>query len=481
MIDGATDLRLPQNVEAEAAMLGAMMIDNRIADDIVDMLDAVHFFEPLHGRIFAAIKAGRQRGELMTPVTLRPLFEADAGMLELGPGYLGQLTGSGAGMIGARQFAKQILDLATLRTIIEVGRRLVDDGMDTSDEINPRRLLERAELMLSGVSLLGSTDPKAITLATAWDAAFREIDAVASGEKQRGAVIADFFEWNQIVGGGMMPGQFILLGGRPGMGKTAVALAVARRAAEAGHGVLFISREMPVVGQLMMRLVADMLFEAGSRATFDDVLQGRLSEHDRRLAADIRTKIDHWPLIFEEPASPNASGIAPMIRRHQRQLAKRGATLEIVVVDYLGLLDPPEKRSNREQEMSDISREMKKAARGTGVALLALAQLNRGLEQREDKRPVLSDLRDSGSLEQDADTVVFAYRAEYYLKQIEPDAHDVRKRDAWEVEMGGERDRLDVYSAKVRQGATQRRKVHFFGARQAIRNGDFNRFGGGAA
>lgn len=129
--------------------------------------------------------------------------------------------------------------------------------------------------------------------------------------------------------------------------------------------------------------------------------------------------------------------------------------------------------------MGDTSREMKNVARSTGVALLALAQLNRAVESRDDKRPQLSDLRDSGSLEQDADTVIFAYRAEYYLRQSEPDVTDIKKRDAWEVDMGAERDRLDIYSAKVRQGVTQRRKVYFFGSRQAVRSADYYRSGGG--
>ena len=137
---------LPQNVEAEAAMLGAMMIDNRLADDLVDMLEPDHFFEPVHGRIFAAIKSARGNDMLATPVTLRPMFEADEGMKELGgPAYLAQLTGSGAGLIGARQFAKQIYDLAMLRTLVSVGRTLVDRALDTSEEVNPRAQIELAE------------------------------------------------------------------------------------------------------------------------------------------------------------------------------------------------------------------------------------------------------------------------------------------------------------------------------------------------
>jgi replicative DNA helicase len=460
-------------------MLGAMMIDNRLADDLVDRLEPSHFFEPVHGRIFAAIKTMRRKDLLVTPVTLRPMFESDEGMTVLGgPGYLGSLTGSGAGLIGARQFAQQIFDLAALRALIDVGRTLVEQAMDTSEEVNPRAQIERAEAMLASVAIGGAAAaPKPIGFAHAWDAAMRTARAVAAGTVSRGAMVARFVEWNEITGG-MLPGQLILLGGRPGMGKTAVALAVARRAAEAGHGVLFISREMPVE-QLMMRIIADMLFEAGAPVTFDDVLSGRLEMADLRRAADIRARIEEWPLVFEEPPRLNASAVAPLIRKHQRQMDARGAKLAVTIVDYLGLLEPPVKRQNREQEMGDTSKELKNAARDTGTAVIALAQLNRGVESRDDKRPVLSDLRDSGSLEQDADTVVFAYRAEYYLRQTEPDQFDKRRPD-WDIEMGAERDRLDIYSAKVRQGATERRKVYFFGSRQAVRGVDFARDGGGA-
>jgi len=473
--------QLPRNVEAEAALLGAMMIDNRLADDVVGRIEPVHFFEPVHGRIFAAIVTMRRRDMLATPVTLRPMFEADEGIAALGgPSYLGALTGSGAGLIGARQFAQQIYDLAALRALIEVGRTLIDHAMDTSEEVNPRAQIEAAETLLASVAIGGAAaTPKPVGLAQAWDSAIRKAKAVANGTASRGAMIARFVEWNEITGG-MSPGQLILLGGRPGMGKTAIALAVAVGAAAAGFGVLFISREMPV-DQLMFRIIADMMFEAGSAVTLEDVISGRLNEDDLVLAERIRARIDDWPLVFEEPPRLNAAQVAPLIRKHQRQLESKGHTLTVTIVDYLGLLEPPVKRQNREQEMGDTSKELKMAARDTGTAVVALAQLNRGVESREDKRPMLSDLRDSGSLEQDADTVVFAYRAEYYLKQAEPDAHAGRNRDEWEIEMGAERDRLDVYSAKVRQGATQRRKVYFFGARQAVRGADYMRDGGGAS
>jgi replicative DNA helicase len=467
---------LPQNIEAEAAMLGAMMIDNRLADDLVDTLDPDHFFEPLHGRIFAAIRTLRSNDMLATPVTLRPMFEADAGMRELGgPAYLAQLTGSGAGLLGAREFAKQIYDLAMLRTLVTVGRTLVDRAMDTSEEVNPRAQIEDAEQRLAAVSIERSSKP-AQSFGSAWRKTMHHVRAVAAGEASQGAMIARLTEWNDITGG-MVGGQLILLGGRPGMGKTDLALAVSRCAAEAGVSVLFISREMPVQ-QLILRLIADLMFEAGSRATFDDIRCGKLSDADMRLADDIGARIDAWPLIFEEVAQLNANGVRPMIRTHQRRLARTGVNLGLVVLDYTQLLEPPQRRGNREQEMSDISRALKGAAIACDVPLVALSQLNRAVEQREDKRPLLADLRDSGSLEQDADAVIFVYRAEYYLRQTIPDAQDVKKREAWELDMAAARNRIEVYSAKSRQIDTQRRTLYFFGANHAVRSDDHYRAGG---
>ena len=465
------------NLEAEAVILSMLLMDNRRLEVVGDIITADDFAIPMYGRIYAKVAAMIGAGESATPVTLYPHFVGDP---ELEPHggvmMLAQLTGSMTSLImRPRAAALHLKEMSRRRSLWLAGQRLSEMAADDHDR-PIASLIDEAEGAMN-VALEGTVSRPALGFASAWDHAIRKVRAVGAGTEERGARVAELVEWNEITGG-MLPGQLILLGGRPGMGKTAVALAVARRTAEAGHGVLFISREMPV-DQLMMRIVADMLFEAGSAATFDDVLNGRLSPRDYEVAEAIRKRIDDWPLAFEEPDQLNASRVASLVRKHQRQMAAKGHKLAVAVVDYLGLLDPPQRRSNREQEMGDTSREMKAAARSTGVAILALAQLNRGVEQRDDKRPLLSDLRDSGSLEQDADTVVFAYRAEYYLRQAEPDVSDIKKRDAWEVEMGAERDRLDIYSAKVRQGEPQRRKVYFFGSRQAVRAADYYRSGGG--
>jgi replicative DNA helicase len=366
--------------------------------------------------------------------------------------------------------------LADLSRRRHLTRALVEVREDIADTGLPLDQSAAAIEMALSAALFSTTAREAVGIADAWNEAIAHARAVGAGDVDRGARIARLLEWNDLTGG-MSPGELILLGGRPGMGKTAVSLAVARCAAEAGHGVLFVSREMSVA-QLMPRLIADMLFEAGSSATFDDVRSGRLSEQDLVRAAEIGARIASWPLMFEEPPRLNVSRVQSLIRKHQRRMAATGTKLVLVVIDYLGLLEPPQKRSNREQEMGDTSRELKIAAKATGTTILALAQLNRAVEQRDDKRPHLADLRDSGSLEQDADTVVFAYRAEYYLRQAEPDPADMKKRQAWEVEMGAATNRLELHAAKVRQGPTQRRKLHFFAGRQAVRSDDFYRTGG---
>ena len=460
---------------AEAAVIGALLRDDALIDDASDKLRPEDFSDYLFGEVFSAIAAMRSAEQIATPITVAQRFVHDQEMTERGGArYLAELASSDRADRGMG-YIEHLVDLARRRLLATVATEIRARLEDTSNSVDG--VVAQLEAAMSTVLFWTASRP-AVGFAQAWDAAIHKIEAIGSGKEERGITIPELVEWNDICGGGMMIGQLILLGGRPGMGKTALALTVARRTAEAGHGVLFISREMPVE-QLMMRIVADMLFEAGSSATLDDVLHGRLTAEDYQRARLIRERIDNWPLVFEEPATLNANRIGPLIRRHQREMSQRGRKLGLVVVDYLGLLDPPTKRSNREQEMGDTSREMKNVARATGVTMLALAQLNRAVEQREDKRPMLSDLRDSGSLEQDADTVVYVYRAEYYLKQTEPDVADVKKREAWEIDMAAERDRLDVYSAKVRQGATQRRKVYFFGGRQAIRAGDYYRTGGG--
>ncbi|WP_375287353.1 DnaB-like helicase N-terminal domain-containing protein, partial [Sphingomonas sp.] len=227
----AEAVHLPRNVEAEAAMLGAMMIDNRLADDIVDRLEPQHFYEPVHGRIFAAIKTLRGQDMLATPVTLRPMFEADEGMRELGgPAYLASLTGSGAGLIGARQFATQIYDLAMLRALVTVGRTLVDRAMDTSEEVNPRAQIEAAEEELFKVAADGGAENSVKTFAQASTAAVKMAERALNWGGNLSGVTTGLDSVNAKIGG-LHHSDLMILAGRPGMGKTSLATNIAYNAA----------------------------------------------------------------------------------------------------------------------------------------------------------------------------------------------------------------------------------------------------------
>jgi len=459
---------------AEAAVIGALLRDEKLIDRAADRLQPEDFSDHLLGEVFAVITSSWGQGTAPRPIPVAHRFLNNEEMVGRGGAkYLAQLAASDRAGIGI-EYVDHLADLARRRLLARALTEVRPTIGDTS--VGLEEIASTIETGLSQTLLRSSATP-AIGIAQAWRDAIKHIEAVAAGTQETGLKIGGLPEWNDIVGGGLFPGQLILLGGRPGMGKTALALAIARLAAKTGAGVLFISREMPV-DQLMKRIVADMLFEAGSSATLDDVIKGKLHGNDFRRCAEIEAMLESWSLMFEQPAALNGAQVGMLVRRHQREMAQRGAKLGLVVVDYLGLLDPVKSRGNREQEMSDISREMKGIARSSGVPMLALAQLNRAVEQREDKRPMLSDLRDSGSLEQDADTVVFAYRAEYYLRQTEPDANDTKRRDAWQLEMDVERDRLEIYSAKVRQGEPQRRKIYFFGKHQAVRDTQHFRFGG---
>lgn len=460
---------------AEAALIGAMLRDKRLIDKADDKLRAEDFSNFLFSQVFSAAVTMHREDKLVSPITVAERLKDDRDLGERGGAkYLAQLAMSDRADRGDG-YLEHLVDLAR--------RRLFQEGINEvrGSISNTRIPLDQTVAEIEGVlaTAIAWTDGRpAVTFVQAWDQVTEEIRSIADGRKPRGIQLPGLTEWNDVCGGAMVAGQLILLGARPAMGKTLVGIGVAWRAAAAGYGVLFVSREM-TVNQLMMRVVADLLFEAGSHITMADITAGNLTKRDFDHMEEIRAKIETWPLVFEQPNHLNANTIAPMVRRHQRQMAQRGMTLSLAVIDYLGLLEAPTKRGNTQQEMSDVSREMKRVATSTNITVLALSQLNRALESREDKRPLMSDLRDSGSLEQDADTIVFVHRDEYYLQMSEPPASDAKRREEWEIAMGIARNRMDIFSSKVRQGAPTKRRLYYFGDRQAIRDGEFMRSDGG--
>jgi replicative DNA helicase len=457
---------LPQNVEAEAALLGALMIDNRLVEDIQLKLKPLHFFEPLHGRIYEGILRLTDSNRIANPVTLKPLFEADEGMKEVGgPSYLAQLTGSGAAVIGARDFATQIYDLALLRALIGVGRELVEGALDTSEDVAPLAQIERAETELYRVAEEGGAEGKAKSFGEASKEALQLAEKALNSGGHLSGITTGLDSLNSKIGG-LHKSDLIVVAGRPGMGKSAlatnIAFASARRLLQdaeneippeksAGTGVALFSLEMSS-DQLATRVLAEQ-----SGISSENLRMGRISQQEFRSLARAAAELQSLPLYIDDTPGLTIAALRARARRLKRQKG-----IGMVIVDYLQLLQGTGKNSNdnRVQEISEISRGLKQLAKELDVPVIALSQLSRAVEQREDKRPQLSDLRESGSIEQDADIVLFIYREDYYLAAKQP-ADDHPDAPAWKEQMERAWQKAEIIVAKQRHGSTGKVRVKF--------------------
>src|SRR5690348_3730313 len=466
---------LPQNVEAEAALLGALMIGNRLVEDIQLKLKPHHFFEPLHGRIYESILRLTDSNRVANPVTLKPLFDADEGMKEVGgPAYLAQLTGSGAAVIGARDFAGQVYDLALLRALVGVGRELVEGALDTSEDVAPLAQIERAETELYKVAEEGGVEGKAKSFAEATR------DALEMAEKalNSGGHLSGFTTGLEALNskmGGLHKSDLIIVAGRPGMGKSALgtnmAFAAARRflrdtadgmdlAKSAGAPAVLFSLEMSA-DQLATRILSEQ-----SGITSENLRTGRISQQEFRELARAAAELESLPLYIDDTPGLTIAALRTRARRLKRQKG-----IGLIVVDYLQLLSGTGRGSNdnRVQEISEISRGLKQLAKELDVPVIGVSQLSRAVEQREDKRPQLADLRESGSIEQDADIVLFIYREDYYLKAVEPDypmpneTDKLAKYEEWNAKYASAAGKAEVIVAKQRHGSTGIVRVRFDG------------------
>src|SRR3954452_2731784 len=405
---------LPQNIEAEAALLGALMIDNRLVEDVQLKLRPDHFHEPVHGRIYEAILRMTDANRVATPVTLRPLFESDESIKEVGgPAYLAQLTGSGAAVIGARDFAQQIYDLALLRALIGVGRDLVEGALDTSEDVAPLAQIERAETELYKVAEEGGAEGRAQSFGEAAKASIRNAEAALNRGGGLTGITTGFGALNSRIGG-LQRSDLIIVAGRPGMGKTALATNMAFAAAErflqdqadgieparaAGAPIAIFSLEMSSE-QLVTRVLSEQ-----SQVTAEQIRTGNIGRQEFASFARTADRLHSLPLYIDDTPGLTIAALRARARRLKRQKC-----IGFVVVDYLQLLQGSGKGSaghNRVQEISEISRGLKQLAKELDLPVIGVSQLSRAVEQREDKRPQLSDLRESGSIEQDADIVLF--------------------------------------------------------------------------
>ena len=465
---------LPQNIEAEAALLGALMIDNRLAEDVQLKLRPEHFHEPVHGRIYEAILKLLDRNMVANPVTLKPMFDGDEALKELGgPGYLAQLTGSGAALIGARDFADQIYDLALLRELVSVGRTMVESALDTSESVDPKSQIEAAEVALYKVAEEGGEGGSVKTFGQATRLAVEIAEKALNAGGGLSGVTTGLDSVNAKIGG-LHHSDLLILAGRPGMGKTSLATNIAFNAARrfvrdmedgieesksVGARVAFFSLEMSA-DQLATRILSEQ-----SGISSEALRMGKIGQADFRNLARAAAELESLPLYIDDTPGLTIAALRTRARR-----LKRRHGVGLIVVDYLQLLQGSSRGGgdNRVQEISEISRGLKTLAKELHVPVLALSQLSRAVEQREDKRPQLSDLRESGSIEQDADIVLFVYREEYYVASREPKRpmpdDDAKVHDdhaKWAQDMERVFGLSELIVAKQRHGATGKVKMKF--------------------
>lgn len=466
---GAEDARyreVPNNIEAEQALLGAILVNNAAFDRVSGFLQPGHFFEPVHGRIYDTISQIIGMGKLASPVTLKTFFENDESLDEIGgPQYLARLAASATAIINAEEYAHTIYDLATRRNLILIGEDMVNSAYDAPVDFPPENQIEDAEQRLYELAEKGKYggDFKRFGSALA-DA----IDMAAAAYERDGGLsgiscgLKDIDERM----GGLQASDLIILAGRPSMGKTALATNIAFHVARNyrtekqpdgtekaidGAVVGFFSLEMSAE-QLATRIIAE---QAG--VSSGKIRRGRIIEEEYNRLVRVSQELQSLPLYIDETGGITVAQLAARARKLKRQ-----RNLGLIIVDYLQLLTGSSKRANdnRVQEVSEITQRLKALAKELDVPIIALSQLSRQVESRDDKRPQLADLRESGSIEQDADVVAFVFREEYYVERRMP-SEGTPEFFEWVDEMEKVAGLAEVIIGKQRHGPTGTIKLHF--------------------
>ena len=458
--DEQSDYRqVPHNLEAEMALLGAILVNNEACDRVSGFLQPEHFHEGLHARIFEAASVLIRSGKLASPVTLKTYFDSDESLAEIGgTAYLARLAASATTIINAEEYGRTIYELAQRRELINIGTDIVNDSFDTPVELTARDLIEQAEQSLYEIAESGRFGQGFQPFGTALTEA---VDMAAAAYQRDGGLSGISCGLKDLDDkmGGLQKSDLIILAARPAMGKTALATNIAYHVAknyEAQHNpdgtvtvknggvVAFFSLEMSSE-QLATRIISEQ-----AEISSEKIRRGKIAEDEFHRIVEVSQELQALPLYIDDTGGLTIAQVAARARRLKRQ---RG--LGFLIVDYLQLLAGSSRRSseNRVQEITEITTGLKALAKELNVPILALSQLSRQVEARDDKRPQLSDLRESGSIEQDADVVCFIYREEYYLARKEPRAGSAEHIE-WQDEMDRAHGVAEIIIGKQRHGPT---------------------------
>ena len=456
----------PANVEAEQALLGVLLYDNAAYERIFDRLAGPHFFEPFHGRLFAAIETAVRKGQLAEPILVAEQFSRDPAFQELGGiRYLADLVDRAPPAANAADYARVIYDLALRRDLIRIGGDIAQVAAAGDAELTAREQIEQAEQQLYTLAETGSASTgfqsfdKALAGAISMAAEAFNRDGGLSG------VSTGLTDLDRMLGG-FHPSDLIIIAARPSMGKTALGLNIAfdvarnyawepqpdgSRKTVRGGVVGFFSLEMSGE-QLSMRVLAEV-----SGVPSDKIRKGEISAVEFGRIRDASIEIQESPLYIDDTGGISIGKLAARARR-----LKRSVGLDMIVIDYVQLVtgDGGGREQNRVQEVTQITQGLKALAKELSIPVVALAQLSRQVENREDKRPQLSDLRESGSIEQDADVVMFIFREEYYMSRAEP-REGSPEHLAWQEDMDKLAGLAELIIGKQRHGPVGTVKLHY--------------------
>jgi replicative DNA helicase len=460
----------PHNIEAEQALLGAILVNNEAFYRVSDFLNPEHFFEPIHQNIYQLSRDLIRAGKIATPVTLKTFLDAniDIGGLNVSQ-YLARLAAEATTIINAEDYGHAVYDLAIRRALIQVGEDMVNDAFDSPVDSSPRLQIEDAERRLYELAETGRYDGGFQRFAQALTTA---VDMAAHAFQRDGKLsgLATGLDDLDRMMGGLQSSDLIILAGRPGMGKSSLATNIGYNIARAwrgevrpdGHTVTvnggivgFFSLEMSAE-QLATRIIAEQTGIPSSQ-----IRRGGISEADFETIKDHSIELQGLPFYVDETGGLSVAQLAARARRLKRQ---RG--LDLLIVDYLQLLSGSTKRSseNRVQEITEITTKLKALAKEINVPILALSQPSRQVERRDDKRPQLADLRESGSIEQDADVVLFVFREEYYHQMRKPLESNREKFAEWLAEGDKVHGKAEVIIGKQRHGPTGTVELQFEGS-----------------
>lgn len=468
-----TDELMPHSIEAEQQLLGGLLNNNDLYYSLEDKVDPEHFYDPVHSRIFEIVSTRIKNGKLASAVTVNTFLTEDEGLKELGgSSYLAQLMAGSVASSAIKDYSKLVYDLAIRRELIILGQEISSRAQSIKVDEQPEEQIILAEQNLYKIGDSGKSETGFKSFLKALGEAVQVANAAHHRDGNLAGISTGFIDLDKKMGG-LHSSDLIILAGRPSMGKTSLATNIAYNIAKSfkkndnadgtsetvnGGIVGFYSLEMSAE-QLAARILSET-----AEIPSEQIRRGDMTESEFRRFVEAAKSIESSPLFIDDTPALTIAQLASRARR-----LKRTHGLDALIIDYLQLVRAGSSRDNRVNEISEITQGLKAIAKELNIPVIALSQLSRQVENRDDKRPQLADLRESGSIEQDADVVLFVYREEYYKEREKPSDHNLEKMAIWQEEMDRLHGRAELILGKQRHGPIGTVELSF--------EGKYTRFG----